>query len=259
MRVRTIALSFCLGQILSGCDSSEEDLPDHLDFDLPEMKCTFSTADAFVASALKGHVPNMVCAGPLALGSDCCAPPAPLTAADCLTHPVACDQVSNYCALMLELNQPWKVDLSKVPAIAAVRGYVFSSVNLGRLSTSLATFSVSPHAPEALPIRGADLYVGPQDIDRPSSQRTAYLAPVGLSAGTTNVVPGPEAQQAFSAFARDYLSPFSILLSVRVVITAESKAKMDAWLAAPVSPRRESSDLDESLAFTVTGQATARH
>jgi hypothetical protein len=41
---------------------------------------------------------------------------------------------------------------------------------------------------------------------------------VSLAEGTSLVVPGTDAQQAFSSFARDYRTPFSLLLSAHLVI-----------------------------------------
>lgn len=199
----------CLGQLLAGCG---QNTPDRLDFALPTLNFEFSSESTQWRQAPPAAVPNMVCSGPQALATDCCSPPATLPAADCQQYPIACDPLSNFCALTFDMEVTKKVDLvAGVDEVGAVDGRVFTRVSLLTLSTSVGDT-------DDLPIRGANLYIGPGDAGSSSSPAATLLAPVSLTLGTTLVAPSAEAQQAFSGLARDYRTPFSLWLAGHFVI-----------------------------------------
>jgi hypothetical protein len=222
----------CLGQVLAGCGAWEENTPDHLDFALPTFNFTVSSSSQQWRMAPPGGIPNKVCAGPLALATDCCSSPLASPPIDCQQYPVACNPDDNYCALIFDMEDSRDVDLiAEVPDIAAAQGRVFSCVSLLSLTTTVTDIG-------ELPIRSASLYIGPEDSGSSSSPGTALLSPISLMAGPNVVVPEADAQQAFSNFARNYQAPFSLLLSAYLVITGS---------ASPTGAGN----------FTVTGKARA--
>jgi hypothetical protein len=209
---RRMVFVACIGQALAGCGPLQENTPDRLDFALPSLLFEVSSQGLQWRPAPSTGVPNMVCAGPQAIGTDCCAPPSPLPLIDCQQYPVACDPVDNFCALTFDVEENLVVDLvTDVPEVAAVEGRVFADVSILALDITVTGLA-------NLPIRGAELYVGPKDLGGASSPAANLLAPVSLVSGTNLVVPGADAQQAFSSLARDYRTPFSILLAAHVVV-----------------------------------------
>jgi hypothetical protein len=206
IRAPALGLAVAFG-LLVGC---RDDSLEHLDFDLPVLSFTV-TGDGLRASP-PGDLPNQVCAGPLALLTDCCNPPAPAAAIDCQQYPVTCDPQEKLCALTFDVERPLDTNLvASVAAVAAVDGRVFSSVSLVSVSTTVA---LTGH----LPIRSADLYVGPKGFGTSSSPAAHLVSPVPLANGTASLVPSGGAQQAFSGFACDYRTTFSWLLAAHVVI-----------------------------------------
>jgi hypothetical protein len=205
-RAPALVLAAGLG-LLAGC---RDDSLEHLDFELPVL--SFTLTDGSLRASPPGDLPNLVCAGPLALVTDCCTPPAPAVAIDCQQYPVTCDPLVKLCALTFDVEPVVDMNLVvNVAAVAAVDGRVFSSVSLVSLS---ATVELSG----SLPIRSANLYVGPKGFGTSSSPAARLVTSVPLATGTAALVPAREAQQAFSDFACDYRTPFSWLLAAHVVI-----------------------------------------
>ena len=205
----------CIGQSLAGCGPLQENTPDRLNFALPSLLFEVSSQSPQWRPAPSTGVPNMVCAGPQAIGTDCCAPPSPLPAIDCQQYPVACDPADNFCAMTFDVEEKLPVDLMHVTEVADVEGRVFADVSILGLDITVTGLA-------NLPIRHAELYVGPEDLGGSSSPAASLLAPVSLASGTNLAVPGADAQQALSSFARDYRTPFSILLAAHLVVPAST-------------------------------------
>lgn len=206
---RTLMLVAWAGQFLAACG---QDTPDHLDFALRSLNFKVSSQSPQWRQAPPSGIPNMVCAGPQAVTTDCCSPPPPAQPVDCQQHPLACDPSDNFCALIFDVETRVDVDLvADVAAVAAVDGRVFAEVSLLGLTTTVDGL-------DALPMRSANLYIGPQGLGSSSSPDAQMLAPVSLATGTNQVAPSAEAQQAFSRLARDYRTPFSLLLSAHFVL-----------------------------------------
>ena len=235
--VRAMASVFCLGQCLTGCGSLGENTPDRLDFDLPLPTPTFavSSNSALWRQAPPVGIPDLVCAGPEALTTDCCSPPAPAKSIDCQIYPMRCDPSDNYCAMVYDLEQSIDVDLTTVPEIAAVQGRIFSSVSVVSLTTVVTDLNELPV------LQSASLYVAPEDAGSSSAPGASFLAPVELAPGENVVVPDALAQAAFSSFATNYETRFSILLSAHLVI------------------KNNNSVSTGSVGFSVTGHAEARY
>jgi hypothetical protein len=185
----------------------DQDTPDHLDFALPSVEWTISSNDPQWRSPPPPGVtmPSFVCAGPAALSTDCCAP-----TYDCQRYPLACDPIGKSCALTFDLDQVAAVDL--VDQVAAVRGRVFARVEILSLTSSVSRS-------RELPIRSASLYVGPAELATRADPDSTFFAPLELVADST-LTPDLAAREAFSAYARDYERPFSLLLSAHVVVSS---------------------------------------
>lgn len=206
---RAILVVSCLGQIVAGCDG--ENTPDHLDFSLPTFKFTVSSASQQWRTAPPSGIPNKICAGPEAIATDCCSLPLASPPIDCQQYPVACNLDDNYCALVFDVEDSVDVDLATdVTEIAAVQGRVFASVSLLSLSTRVTG---------ELPIRSANLYIGPQGCGSASNPAAVLLSPLSLTTGTDVFEPDAAAQQAFSGLAKSYQARFSLVLSAHLVIT----------------------------------------
>jgi hypothetical protein len=199
----------CLGQLLVGCSAWDEDTPDRVEFALPTLK--FYLPSSPLPTLPPEGIPNMVCFGPTALSTDCCNPPEPFYPVDCQQHPLACNPSDNFCAMIFDRIESTSVDLSEIPEIVAAHGRVFSSVSLVSL-----TAEVSVHNPL---IRSADLYIGPANAQSPLSPDVSWLAAVSLARDNQVLVPDLAGQQAFSVFAKDYLSQFHFFLEGHFVIT----------------------------------------
>ena len=207
---RTLVFVACLGQVCVGC---AENTPDHLDFALRTARFEVSSGNAQWRQVPAGTlVPNVVCAGPQALITDCCSPPPPAVPIDCQQVPLACDPADNFCALTFDMEQELDVNLiADVAAVAAVDGRVFSNVSLLWLGVTVTGL-------DQLPLRNANLYIGSAGMGSSSNPAAKLLAPVDLVPGQSMLALDAAAQQAFSSFARDYRMPFALLLSVHVVV-----------------------------------------
>lgn len=207
-----VGLLIGLGMAVAACSSLDEDTPDHVDFALPDDTAwTISTDDSqWHASPSAENIPTFVCAGPQALVTDCCAPPA-----DCQRYPLACDLDVNRCALTFDVQAAHAVDLGTVfAAVADVQGRVFSRVELVALDASV-------EVPDELPVRSLALFIGPAGLADSASSAAVLLAPLGLLPGTQRLFPGSAARDTLSEFARNYTTPFTLLLTAHVVVPAD--------------------------------------
>ncbi len=222
--IRAMVLLSCAGQVLAGCGLGQNEPPDQLSFALPVKTLALPSQQQAFPSV---EVPNMVCAGPEAVGSDCCMPPTATVPIDCRTYPVACNPADNMCALIFDMNTHAEVNLTEVvQAAGAVQGRVFARVLLSRLTTEVT-------GAEQLPVLSADLYLGPAGSPSPSSPGVALLGQVALAPGNNQVALDAAAEDAFSGFARDYGTAFDLILSAHFVF--ESKPPRTGALTVEVS------------------------
>lgn len=217
---------FCVGQLVTGCG---QDTPDRVTFELPsDLGFRISTDDSEWRSG-PVTVPNMVCAGPHALSTNCCSPPAPMAAVDCQQYPLACDPDSNFCALTFDVTSAARVDLLPAVELAAADGRVWSRV-------SLRSLSISAQGLALLPIRSALLFVGPLAADGVGGPSVLPLAPVPLVEGESEVLVDRSGEEAFAYFARDYRTPFALWLSAHFAVSSGgiSPAAVDFTVAGRV-------------------------
>jgi hypothetical protein len=207
LRFNFIAL-LCLCPTAAACSSMDEDTPDHVDLALPHTAWTLSTYDSqWRASPPAATIPKFVCAGPQALATDCCAPPW-----DCQRYPLACDPTLNLCALTFEVQVGEDVELGEqVAAISEGQGRVFSKVDLVEL---LASVEVTGD----LPVRSLALFIGPLGLADSADPAATSFASVGTEPGPQVLSPGIAARNALSVLARNYVTPFTLLLVAHAIV-----------------------------------------
>lgn len=212
LRAYLVAL-LCSAQIGAACTSMEESAPEHVDVALPRTAWTVSTYDSqWRASPPAGSIPGFVCSGPQALGPDCCDPPW-----DCQRYPLACDPTVNMCALTFDVQLAQTVALdAEVSAIAEVPGRVFSKVDLLALEASVAIAG-------ELPVRSLALFIGP--VGMADSSAATLLAPIGTGAEPQPLFPGLAARSVLSELARNYATPFTLLLTAHAVVPDKLNAE----------------------------------
>ena len=204
-----MVLVACLGQGLAACGQNTSD---HIDFALRTLTFEVSNRGSQWRSPPQGPVPNMVCAGPQALSTDCCSLVVSGSPIDCQQYPFACDPSTNYCALTFDVELHTQVDLvAEVPEVAAVDGRAFARVSLSSLTTTIGGL-------DDLPVRSARLYIGPGSLMSSSDPAATLLGEVNLAAAVSPLMPSAAGQQAFSGLARDYRAPFAFLLSTHLVV-----------------------------------------
>jgi hypothetical protein len=206
--LRAMSLMLSLGPVWVGCSSWDEDTPDHLDFALPTMAWTLSVGDPQWRKSPGPDVemPRFLCAGGQALSSDCCA-----RGFDCQTYPLACDPDTRSCALTFDVEMATTIDLAVVASVAAAHGRVFADVDLVDMEAVIAALA-------GWPFRSARLFLGPANLAASSEPSAILVSSVDLFEGGRAVHPEAAALSAFAGFARDYQTPFNLLLSLHVVV-----------------------------------------
>ncbi len=194
---------------VAACGAWDEDTPEHLDFALPTIRFQASSTDPGWPRQPTdaSQIPRFPCAGPLALPmADCCAPPY-----DCAKHPFVCDGSTSYCALTFDVQLSQAVMADGRAGIDAFAGRALARVDLVAANADLAIAGTG--------IRSADLYVGPDGLTTPSDPGAVLFSrlPVAQSADLALAVE-QSGQDAFASFAQAYDTPFSVLLSVHVVL-----------------------------------------
>jgi|tagenome__1003787_1003787.scaffolds.fasta_scaffold20822138_1 hypothetical protein len=197
-----------------------------INFDLPERKYSVSTDDPSWKSPPLDGVPAVSC-GAGGLVMDCCTPPPPLPAIDCARSPLACD--AGNCALEFTYDQVQGVNLAKeVPSLASSKGQIFSQVLLKTIDVTIDTNSMNVSLPPV------NVYLAPASVTSSTSPMAKKVATLSMKTpgytGAETVPLDEAAQQLFSMYARDYQTPFNIIISTQVVLKAGSpipKGKLD--------------------------------
>jgi hypothetical protein len=207
LRINFIVLLW-LGPLVAACSSMDEDTPDHVDLTMPHTAWTFSTYDSqWRTSPPAATIPRFVCAGPQALATDCCAPPW-----DCQRYPLACDRTLNLCALTFEVQVAEIVDLGEpVAAIAEGQGRVFSKVDVIDLVASVELTA-------DLPVRSLTLFIGPLGLADSSDPAATAFASIGTGPEPQGLSPGIAGRNALSLLARNYATPFTLLLTAHAIV-----------------------------------------
>jgi hypothetical protein len=171
-------------------------------FKLPAQMYSVSTSDSRWRQPPPGGIPAVPCGAGNPVAS-CCT-----TATDC---PLSCEDQS--CALKFKYEDVQKIDLSKDEQLGAYKGMIFSQVLLKELDLDINnTLNVSTPPVE--------LYVAPANItDSTKAQRIATIPAQPPGSHMMVTVPLDEAsQQVFSNFARDFQTPFNLILSTTILV-----------------------------------------
>jgi hypothetical protein len=201
--------------LLGGCDlKSQLDSFKQITFQLPERKYTVSTMDPSWHPPPLDGVPPVTC-GAGGIVMDCCNPPAPLAAIDCVRSPLAC--VEGTCALKFTYDQVQMVDLAReVPALASSKGQVFSQMLLKTIDIAIDANTMNVTLPPV------SIYLAPSTVRSatdPMARRVAMMSMKTPGFTGMESIPLDEAsQQLFSMYARDFQTPFNILVSTDIVL-----------------------------------------
>jgi hypothetical protein len=177
-----------------------------LTFMLPAQKYTVSTSDANWRSPPASGIPPLPCGAgqPIA---DCCAAPV-----DCGRTPLVCE--AERCSLKFSYEQVKTVNLSKdVMELAQYNGMIFTQVLLTEIQLDVDNQMNVTTPP-------VNLFVAPANVTSPSSAGAQKIAVIPMQApGTQGRITVPldaAAQQVFSNFARDFQTPFNIIMSTTI-------------------------------------------
>jgi hypothetical protein len=213
-----------LGLGVVGCGLADLGKFRKVSFTLPQVSASFDTADARWKAPQVGSVPSVACTD----AASCCRVPA--QAFDCATYPLTCDQGVCGYTVVYETAQP--LDLAKmVPALANLDDDVLKDVLITELD-----YHLKNDLNVAVP--AIDVYVAPANTSSstdPAAKHLVALPGAPAGAEVTQKVPlPPAAQQAFSAFAKSFRTPFNLISVARVRLTGGSptpKGRADATVS----------------------------
>jgi hypothetical protein len=217
--------------VVGGCSLFDGVGGGGLSFDLPVATFKVDPNDPrWWPSPPKG-VPAVVCRGPAALVTDCCQPPAPMSAVDCQAYPLTCGD-DGMCSLTFDYDDAVEIDLGRdVPALQHRRGWVLAQATLAAIDTRVfahvtrAGTDQTVGGVDTLPLRTASLYVAPQGADSARAPGAVFLAGIPLGSEDSHVDLAPGARLALSAFLTDFNTPFTLMLSTHVVVGSEAVPK----------------------------------
>jgi hypothetical protein len=196
-----------------------------VDFNLPGAEFEIDTSDVRWQTAPTNGVPDVVCSGQAALVSDCCQ----LPGVDCQEVPLTCSD--QRCALVFDYEDAVDIDVgNNVDVLQDRRKWV-----LARASLDAFKRIVHVHVADGFPLTEAKLYVAPHGIISAKATEASPLAIIPLvqtqPPGAPDAQPAPsvdlspDAQAAFSSFLMDFNTPFSLILSVHVVVKPRDMPK----------------------------------
>jgi hypothetical protein len=223
---------------LSGCGLINElENWKGVNFQLPERKYSVSTDDPNWHPPPIDGVPAITC-GAGGIVMDCCIPPSPLPAIDCTRSPLSCD-ANGTCALTFTYDQVQLIDLAReVPSLASSKGTIFSQVLLKSIDVGIDTNTMNVTLPPV------NIFLAPSTVSSAGNPAAKKVATVSMKTpgytGTESVPLDDAAQQLFSMYARDFQTPFNIIISTDVVIAAGSvvpKGRLDFRVGGKVEAK----------------------
>jgi hypothetical protein len=240
MKPRTWPLSVSVVGALALCSAcgliNELENFKGINFQLPERKYSVSTDDPRWRPPPIDGVPAITC-GDGGIVMDCCAPPAPLPAIDCTRSPLSCQ--AGTCALSFTYDQVQVIDLAReVPSLANSKGQVFSQVLLKTIDIGIDSNTMNVTLPPV------NIYLAPASVMTASNPMAKKVATVSMKTpgftGMESIPLDDAAQQLFSGYARDFQTPFNIIISTDVVLKAGSvipKGQLDFRVGGKVEAK----------------------
>ena len=214
--------------VVGGCSLFDGVGGGGLSFDLPAATFRVDPSDPRWWPSPPQGVPSVVCRGPAALVTDCCQPPAPMSAVDCQAYPLTCGD-DKMCSLTFDYDDAVEIDLGRdVSALQHRRGSVLAQATLATINTKVsaqvtrAGTETTVGGVDTLPLRSASLYAAPQGAPSARAVGAAFLAALPLGSADSHVDLAPDARFALSAFLTDFNTPFTLILSTRVVVESAS-------------------------------------
>lgn len=177
-------------------------------FMLPTQSYSVSTSDPHWRSPPTSGLPPLPCGAgqPIA---DCCAPPV-----DCTRAPLVCE--ADRCALKFNYEQAKPINLANVMELKQIDGKIISQVLLKEIQLDVNNQMNVTTPP-------VNIFVAPAKVTSPSAGGAQKIGVIPMQVpGTQGRITVPldaAAQQAFSSFARDFQTPFNIIMSTTVVTT----------------------------------------
>jgi hypothetical protein len=210
-----------------------------LTFNLPAKNYSFTTMDPQWKQAPDANVWKMlnVSCGPGGQVTNCCEPIPGFPIPDCgKTYPIKCEM--NTCALSFNYEIMQRIALAEeVPDLKSVNDSVLSEVKLKTLEIILDN-----QIGVATPI--VDLYVAPDSAQSSSDPAAKKLGSIPSKEdkfkGKIIIPVELDGQQAFSAFATDFKTPFKIFVATTVVVKGGStlpSGKIDITTGGKVEAR----------------------
>jgi hypothetical protein len=207
-----------------------------INFQLPDRKYSVSTDDPNWHPPPIDGVPAISC-GPGGIVMDCCVPPAPLPAIDCTRSPLACE--AGTCALKFVYDQVQAIDLAKeVPSLANSKGTIFSQVLLKTIDVGIDTNTMNVTLPPV------NIYLAPAAVRTSGDPAAKRIGMISMKSpgytGTETITLDDAAQQLFSMYARDFQTPFNIIIATEVVMRAGSpipKGRLDFRVGGKVEAK----------------------
>jgi hypothetical protein len=222
MRTTSLFLaSLAAAALCGGCDLLDLARNPAINVKLPPQSYSFSTTDARWKSPPATFSQRIDCS----MRDDCCTVPgAPTTTPapfDCAQFSLVCDAGQCGITFPLEVSRP--IDLSK--ELGGMSGSVVSDITLQSME-----YTVDNKLGVGLP--PVNVYVAPMQVTSVSggaSEATLVgtfpMTAAGVATSGTLTL-SAEAQQAFSAHARDLRTPFNLIASTAMLLRSGSPTPM---------------------------------
>jgi hypothetical protein len=205
--------------LLTGC-GEEFDKNKGVRFQMPSQTFLVRTNDPRWGSPPPNGIPMHQC-GATSQNPDCCIPPKPDPPVDCTRHPVTCDNGRCLVKFIYSQDQPLDLNMAvtnakTMAAVDVALGDVLSDMILNKITLDI-TNQMNLQLPPM------DLSVGPATAQSPIDPGVTKLGSTSsLSPGYRGKVTlrlGDTAKQAFSSFAKNYKTPFRLLMSTTMTLT----------------------------------------
>jgi hypothetical protein len=211
-RAGLVTLALGMLGATSACDLLEFARNPAVTFQLPEQKFTIRNQE------WKAPPPTFSTAIACGKDADCCTVPgSPGTPApfNCSDYALICD--AGTCAMTFTLEVPKLVDLSKdAPTLAAMKGKVLSDIVLQSMQ-----YTVNNQLAVALP--PLSIHMAPSTVPaatgNPAAKHLTTVPAIPASTMLSGAAPlNVEGQKAFSAFAKDFKTPFNFIATAVFVM-----------------------------------------
>jgi len=204
-----------------GCDLIDQiQNLDHVNFTLPKRTYSVDTQDPNWKSPPQGGIPAAPC-GPQGPIQNCCMP-APGVTIDCARSPLSCE--TGACALRFTYERVQQINLGGDVSALKALNKTLTDVILKQIDIKIETNTMNTEVPPV------DLFVGPMGATKSTDSGVTKIGTVPATptmfTADRILALDENAQRAFSALAKDYKTPFQIMLSTTVLIKSGADTPM---------------------------------